>query len=225
VKFYTTVFLAPTEPGSVLAALTGALAPFDLNDYRPEPYDPDAAWDWWQLPAREVLPLRPGFADDPRAVRAGDAIVVAAPKSIVDFDAARRAAGQYAAGAWDAWAEVARAHPGTLPRTHFGVDQSAYLLQPGIQEIARAAATQQHPYFDFSLLLGDPVAQFGGDRSEFVAWAAAGAVATHAYVTLDGRWLSEYTDDRGWDVHAVAMTDYLDSLPDDTVIACAWCHA
>ncbi|MEU6074037.1 hypothetical protein [Micromonospora sp. NPDC047074] len=234
-KFYTTVFLAPASQESVIPALTAALAPFDANDYRHEPFDPDAAWDWWRLPERAVLPLRPEHLDDSQAIRVAhpgmDPVVVAAPKGTVDFDAIRRAAREQAAGAWDAWTEVADAHPGALPRVHFDElhddpdeAQRAYLLQPAIQEVAQAAATQEHPYFSFSLLLADPVMQFSGEREVFLAQAAAESVATHAYVTIDGRWLSQYTNDRGWDAHVLAMAEYLDSLPDGAVIARVWCH-
>jgi hypothetical protein len=194
VKFYTTVFLAPASQELVIPALTAALAPFDMNDYRHEPFDPRATWDSWRLPERDVLPVQPEHVADSRALRVARPgerpVVVAAPKAIVDFSAIRRVAREHAAGAWDAWAEVARAHPGALPRAHFdavyddpGEAQQAYLLQPAVQEVAQAAATQQHPYFDFSVLLADPVVQFGGDREVFIARAAAESVATHAYVT------------------------------------------
>ena len=59
----------------------------------------------------------------------------------------------------------------------------------------------------------------------FIARGAAESVATHAYVTLDGQWLSEYTGDRGWEVHVLAMTEYLDSVPDSTLVARVWCHS
>jgi hypothetical protein len=236
VKFYTTVFLAPASQELVIPALTAALAPFDMNDYRHEPFDPRATWDSWRLPERDVLPVQPEHVADSRALRVARPgerpVVVAAPKAIVDFSAIRRVAREHAAGAWDAWAEVAGAYPGALPRAHFdalhddpGEAQQAYLLQPAAREVAQAAATQQHPYFDFSVLLADPVVQFGGDREVFIARGAAESVATHAYVTLDGQWLSEYTGDRGWEVHVLAMTEYLDSVPDSTLVAGVWCHS
>ncbi|MDI6098693.1 hypothetical protein QLQ12_08770 [Actinoplanes sp. NEAU-A12] len=234
-KFYMTVFLAPTSQELVVPALTAALAPFDYNDYLREPFDPDEAWDRWQLPQRNTLPLRPEHIDDARALRVGDGVqdevVVAAPKGIVDFDALRQSSRGHAAGAWDAWAKVVSAYPGTLPRGHFeelhddpGKAQRDWILQPAVQEVAQAAATQEHPYFNFSLLNADPVAVFAGGRDRFLARAAAEAIATHAYLTLDGRWLTQYTDDRGWDTHILEMADYLDSLPDEGVIARVWCH-
>jgi hypothetical protein len=173
--------------------------------------------------------------DDPRLVRVAhsrkNTVVVAAPKEAVDFDAIRRAAREHAANTWDAWAEVSAAHPGALPRSHFDAifddesdAQRAYLVQPAVQVVAQAAATQQHPYFTFSVLLADPVVQLGGDRADFIARAVASSTTTHAYVTLDGQWLTEYTNDRGSEAHAAAMTEYLDSLPDDVVIARVRCH-
>lgn len=206
-KFSITVFLAPVSPELVMPALTAALAPFDYNDYAREPFDVDAAWDWWQLPEPAV------------------------PKRLVDFDAIRRAARDHAAGTWDAWADVARAHPGALPRAHFEETydepagaQRAWLLQPAIQDLAQAAATQEHPYFTFSLLNADPVVHLAGDRGRFLDRAAAEAIATHAYLTLDGQWFSEYTDDRGWDAHVLAMDAYLDAVPEDALIAQVRCH-
>lgn len=157
-KFHATVFLAPVGPESTMVALTAALAPFDLNDYRCQPYDPDAAWDWWRLTPVAELPLKPGRTDDPRVVRSDwpgqDPVVAAAPKGIVDFAAIRREAREEAAGAWDAWAALASAHPTALPRAHFAashddraVAERAYLRQPAVQECAQAAAAGQHPYF------------------------------------------------------------------------------
>lgn len=211
------------------------LAPFDMNDYRHGEYNPDATWDRWELRAAGALPLKDGYATDPRVVwleqRHSDAVAVIAPKESVDVDAIRGAARDHSAGAWDAWTEISRAHPGALPRPHFdalygdrGEAETAYLLQPAVQAVAQAAATQQHPYFSFNLLLSDPVAQFSGDRETYLTEAAAEALATHAYVTLDGQWLTEYTGDRGWDAHVLALAEYLDTLPDDVMIARVHCH-
>lgn len=123
VRFYLTVFLAPASQQLVVPSLTAALTPFDYNDYLREPFDPDAAWDRWQLPQRNTLPLRSEHIEDARALRVGDGaqdeVVVAAPKGIVDFDAIRQTSRDHAAGVWDAWADLIRAHPGTLARAHF----------------------------------------------------------------------------------------------------------
>jgi len=106
-----------------------------------------------------------------------------------------------------------------------GEAQAAYLLQPAVQEVAQAATTQQHPHFTFSLLLADPVATLTGDRDVYLARAMAGCLTTHAYVTLDGQWLCEYTDGRGSEAHMIAFSHYLNSLPDDTLIAHVQCHS
>jgi hypothetical protein len=224
------------QPPLLKHALTAALAPFDMNDYRREPFDPDACWDWWQLPEHSGWPLKAEHMNDSRALRVAlpgeDPVVAVAPKEIVDFDAIRRAAREHAAGTWDAWAEVIAANPGALPRTHFaelyddpGEAQQAYLLQPAVQVVAQAAAAQQHRYFTFTLLLADPVALFGGERDSYLAQAVGESVATHAYITLDGQWLSPYTGDRGWEAHVQAMAKYLDSLPPNIMITRIYCRS
>ncbi|MEU8818402.1 hypothetical protein [Actinoplanes sp. NPDC048796] len=235
-KFSTTVFLGPVSRELVMPALTAALAPFDYNGEIREPFDPNAVWDRWWLPRANRLPLRPERAGDVRALRVdGDdreRAAVAAPKGIIDFEALRRSARDYAAAGWDAWAGVVRAHPAPLPLAHFeavyadepGQAQREWLAQPAVQEVARHAETQEHPYFTFSLLTADPVAVFAGDREHYLAGIAAQAVATYAYVTLDGQWLTQFTDDRGWPAHVREMDRYLDSVPDDCVIASVQCH-
>jgi hypothetical protein len=74
-------------------------------------------------------------------------------------------------------------------------------------------------------MLADPVALFSGARETYLAQAVAESVATHAYVTLDGQWLSAYTGDRGWDAHVQEMAAYLDSLPLNIMIARTYCHS
>ncbi|WP_027343067.1 hypothetical protein [Hamadaea tsunoensis] len=235
-QFVTTVFLPASPPEQAPAALTAALAPFDANDYQREPYDPRATWDRWNLVPAGALPLRPAHAEGAGAVflqpEDGDPVPVIAPLAAVDFDAMRAEARQYAAGTWDAWAEVSRAHPGALPRAHFdrlhadsGAAQGAYLLQPAVQTVAQAAATQRHPYFSFNLLLADPVTLLGGDREAYVDQAGDQALATYAYVTLEGDWCTEYTAERGWAAHARALAAYLDAAPPDALIARVRCHA
>lgn len=265
-QFTATVLLPAADPAGFLPALTAALAPYNLNDYAFEPFDPSTGWDRWRLPERDVFPLRRWHRRDPSIIRVSPAgpqppdasessasasgsasasasalgarvlgrrgSVVAAPKRVVDFAAMRSASRRHAEGAWAAWAMVLRFSPGAQPRSHFddlhedpAEAQSAFLRQPAIQEVALAATTQRHPYFSFSVLLADPVVHFGTDRAAFVARAEAQALATHAYLTLDGQWLSQDTADRGWDTHVAAMTQYLDALPDDVVIARVACHS
>ncbi|GAA1552245.1 hypothetical protein GCM10009827_086210 [Dactylosporangium maewongense] len=224
-RYVTTVFLPALGGAPFAPALSAALAPYDLNDYAHEPFDPAAGWDSWTLPSSDALPLRRWRRRDPAVVRlAPVGIVAAAPKRLVDFDEMRAAAGREASGAWDAWAKVVRTHPPALPRTHF-TEQSEFMLQPAIQEVAQAAVTQRHRYFTFSVLLADPVTHFGDDRAAFIARASTQAFTTHAYLTLDGQWLTQHTADRGWDTHVAAMTAYLDTLPDDTLITRVSCHA
>src|SRR4051794_41923531 len=64
VRFFATVFLPPTPPARVAAALAAALAPYYRDDYTRGPYDPSATWDRWQ-PARDsvAFPLLPRGLD------------------------------------------------------------------------------------------------------------------------------------------------------------------
>jgi hypothetical protein len=235
VKFYTMVFLEPVGIESFMATLTARLAPFDLRGDASELFDRGVGLDWWRLPQHDMLRLKEGKQGDPRIIRVAYpeevSVVAAAPKELVDFDALRHETFEHAAGTWDAWAELARTHPGALPRKHFDAihdtrdeAQQAYLLQPAVQAFAQAAATQQHPYFTFNLLLADPVAQFSGERHAYLARATAESLATYAYLTLDGQWLTQFTDGRGWDAHVLAQSDYLDSVPDETVMTHVYCH-
>ena len=99
-----------------------------------------------------------------------------------------------------------------------------HLLQPAIRQSPQLLPAA-HPYFTFQVLLADPVTYFGGDREEFAQAAEDQAFATHAYLTLDGEWLSPFTLDCSWAEHTRAMAAYLDSVPDDTVLAIVKCHS
>lgn len=222
--FYATVFLPPTPVADVPAALAAALAPYDLNDYTRGPYDPSATWDRWE-PARNAVafPLLPRGLDRLRPGRRRRA-AYAAPKAAIDFAAARYGAVRRAAGEFDAWAELAAAHPGTRPLSDFD-GQGPWLAQPAIQAVATAAATQRHPYFTFQFLLADPVATLADGRDAHLARAAAQALATYVYITLTGDWLSEETGNRGADEHALALNAYLESVAPDTILARVRCHA
>ncbi|WP_433041111.1 hypothetical protein [Dactylosporangium sp. CS-033363] len=66
---------------------------------------------------------------------------------------------------------------------------------------------------------------WSGGRDAHLARAAAQALSTYVYVTLDGDWLSEATGDRGADVHAAALSAYIDAVPPETVLVRVRCHA
>ncbi|MFB9446808.1 hypothetical protein Dvina_24075 [Dactylosporangium vinaceum] len=221
--FYATVFLPPTPPAGVAARLAAALAPYDMNDYTRGPYDPSATWDRW-APAGDGTAFRLRRRALDRLLPGRRRVAYAAAKAAIDFDAERDRAVRRAAGEFDAWAELAAAHPGTRPLSDFD-GQSDWLAQPAIQAVATAAAARSHPYFTFQFLLADPVATFARSRDEHLALAAAHALSTYVYVTLAGDWCSETTDDRGADEHALALNVYLDSVSPDTVLARVRCHA
>lgn len=221
--FYATIFLPPTPPADITAALAAALAPYDAEDYTRGPFDPSATWDRWE-PARNAaaFPLLPRGLDRLRPRRRR--VAFAAPKATIDFAAARHGAVRHAASEFDAWAALIAAHPNTRPRSDFD-GQSDWLAQPAIQTVATAAATQRHPYFTFQFLLADPVAALAGGRDAYLAQAATQALSTYAYITLTGDWLSQDTGNRGADQHAQALNSYLESVTADTILARVHCHA
>jgi hypothetical protein len=223
VHFYATVFLPSTPPANVAAALAAALAPYDRDDYTRGPFDPSATWDRWE-PAGDTaaFPLLPRGLDRLRPGRRRVAFAV--PKAAIDFVAMRDRAVQHAAGEFDAWAELAAAHPGTRPLSDFD-SQGDWLAQPAVQAVATAAATQRHPYFTFTFLLADPVATLADGRDAYLTRAAALALSTYVYITLTGDWLSEETSDRGAGEHAQALSSYLDSVAPATILARVRCHA
>lgn len=220
-KFYTTVFLPPTPPEQVLEAVTGAMAPYDYNAAA------EGEWDRWDLPSWHGFTLKPGYERSPRALHGtdpdGHPLVSAAPLELLDLSAMTADSRAYAEGAWDAWAEVRAAHPPALPRSRFET-QDDYLAQPAVQAVAQAAASYEHPYFDFPLLLADPVTVFAEEREVYAARVAARSMVTHACLTRDGRWRSEETGGRGWDAHAAEMTDLLVTEPPRTVVVRLYCH-
>ncbi|MET7396840.1 hypothetical protein ABZS66_25490 [Dactylosporangium sp. NPDC005572] len=222
-QFYVTVFLPPTPPADVAAAVAAALAPYDRDDYTHGPFDPSATWDRWE-PARAAaaFPLLPRGLDRLRLGRRRVAFAV--PKAAIDFAAVRDRAVRHAAGEFDAWAKLTAAHPGTRPLSDFD-GQGDWLAQPAVQAVAIAAATQRHPYFTFSFLLADPVAALAEGRDAYLARAAAQALSTYVYITLTGDWLSEETGNRGADEHALALSSYLESVPPDTILARVRCRA
>jgi hypothetical protein len=66
-QFHVSVCLAPTAPGPVRAALTAALAPFDMN--RPKEGNPDGQWDRWYIDGGENrFAVKPQHDGDPRLI-------------------------------------------------------------------------------------------------------------------------------------------------------------
>lgn len=219
--FYATVFLPPTPPSGIAAALAAALAPYERDNYTRGPYDPSATWDRWKE-ARDGagFPLLPRGLDRLRLGRRR--VAFAAPKSAIDFAAERDGAVRHAAGEFDAWAKLTAAYPDARPLIDFD-SQTAWLDQPAVQAVAVAAATQRHPYFTFPFLLADPVATLGDGRDAHLARAGARALSTYVYITLTGEWFSEETGDA--DQHALALSSYLESVAPDTILARVRCHA
>lgn len=71
-KFRVNVCLYPPadayDSDSVAAALTAAMAPFDMNLH--EDFNPDATWDWWRIDAGEKarFAVKPEHDGDPRLI-------------------------------------------------------------------------------------------------------------------------------------------------------------
>ena len=189
--FYATVFLPPTPPADVAAAIAAALAPYDRDDSTHGPFDPSATWDSWE-PARAAtaFPLLPRGLDRLRPGRRR--VAFAAPKAAIDFAAMRDRAVRHAAGEFDAWAELTAADPGTRPLSDFD-GQRDWLAQPAVEAVAIAAATQRHPYFTFGFLLADPVATLADGRDAYLARAAAQAMS-HLRLPHPHRRLAQRTD-------------------------------
>jgi hypothetical protein len=232
-KYFATVCLAPVPTHEIVSVLTSAMAPYYI-DTPDGKHSEIGQWDWFRLRAPDSgLLVRAGYERDVQVLRSLDdpQEAVAAPKFMIDFDAVVAEERDRAAGSWDAWSAVTARHPQALPLTHFlastDIEADAkrlHLSQPAVQELTKAAASQEHPYFNFSILLADPVVYYGADRDAFVAQAEAHAVATYAYISLDGRWHDQYTDNLSSDAHAAAMRRYLADLPDDAIIAIVRCH-
>ena len=84
-RFHATIATHPASPELVVAAVSAALAPFELDNYQRESFDPNAGWDSWWLDDGGLLKLPAEYVDDPRQLRAalppdGSGSVVAAAK-------------------------------------------------------------------------------------------------------------------------------------------------
>lgn len=150
---------------------------------------------------------------------------------MLDFAGIRAEARADAAGAFDAWAALLSEHPGARSLQDLLNDglpsadaKRVHLLQSAVQAVAKAAATQTHPHFTFSVLLADPVTHFGSSRDAYLQANVDSAFATYAYLTLDGRWCSPDSIDDDTVDHVHAMAAYVDSLPDETVLVSVLCH-
>jgi hypothetical protein len=131
-QFRVSVCLPPAAPGKVRAALTAALAPFDMN--RPETGNPDGHWDWWHIGAGDRFAVKPRHDGDPRLIHQNawpggahrEQLPLqcdGGPRALLDFGATRASAIAGARNSWQAeqqdWQRLVAGHPPALPLTAF----------------------------------------------------------------------------------------------------------
>ena len=96
-KFGINVCLKPCATHEVSAALTAAMAPFDIN-LSDEDFNPHGEWDWWRIDAGDGgrFAVKPEHAGDPRLIHGdGDREPLrcdGGPRGLLDFAATRQQA-------------------------------------------------------------------------------------------------------------------------------------
>ncbi|MGY0231377.1 hypothetical protein [Longispora urticae] len=250
--FRVTVCLPPTEPADVVAALTAALAPFDMN--RPGEWNEQGHWDWWTVRAgRERLLVKAGHIGDARLVHQGvergeappeppSAGCDGGPRGLLDLDATRERAARIVREEWDAafadWERAVADHPPARPWAWFQdrheADPRRYPLeqaridhreQPLNQALADHTVTSRYPNVGMWCLGSDPVAYFACGGQQQFDLAADYAVATWALLTTDGTWIDGDQDDQGTgDAHLRSVAAYLEALDDDVLMIQVLCH-
>lgn len=139
----------------------------------------------------------------------------------LDLERMRVVAGDEAGVRHDVWSKLVRlADAATL--TPWSVYRSRVVTGELRPEEARLAFEEQPAVFAAHKILlvdvlEDPVDTFSASRDEYVESARRGAVPGDALVTLDGEWVSGhmYSD---LETYHVEVNDYVESLPDDTII-------
>jgi hypothetical protein len=216
-QFRVSVCLPPSSPGKVKAALTAALAPFDMN--RPEEGNPDGHWDWWHIGAGDDrFAVKPPHDGDPRLIHQQDWPGGAprerlplrcdgGPRALLDFEAMRANVIAGARSSWQAeqqdWQRLAAGHPPALPLTAFlarhHADPQGYTReqatadhhsQPLIQALNHRPR-DRYPNLAIWILgpSSDPISYYTRDPQPGLDLAAAWAIATFALLTTDGQWI------------------------------------
>jgi hypothetical protein len=249
------VCLRPWLP-DLKAAVQAALAKYDINGYHE--YNPDARWDSWAIytPDDHRLLVRAAHAGDPRLYHNPVYPIGAprppepgccdgAPKGLLDLPAMQAGMVAEAAQRWDAWQELAAAHPPALPMSAFlaryrdlpqherePLVRHDHLAQPAVNALA-TRAIRGDPVFPNWFARVDPVTHFAGTREEFLRDAAASALRTGALLRLEGVWVDVYNiiefvqipeGGSRADAYCRYFDEYLEGLDDDIVIVHVRCH-
>lgn len=96
-KFRINVCLKPCATHEVNAALTAAMAPFDIN-LSDDDFNPEGEWDWWRIDAGhgDRFAVKPEHDGDPRLIHADDdrepLRCDGGPRGLLDFAATRQQA-------------------------------------------------------------------------------------------------------------------------------------
>jgi hypothetical protein len=216
-QFHVSVCLPPSSPGTVRAALTAALAPFDMN--RPVEGNPAGRWDWWHVGASDDrLAVKPQHDGDPRLIHEpswpGGASrerlplrCDGGPRASLDFEATRANAIAGARNSWQAeqqdWQQLVADHPPALPLTAFlslhHADPEGYTREQAIadhhsQPLIQALnhrAPDRYPNLAIWILnpSSDPISYYTRDPQADLDLAAAWAIPTFALLTTDGQWI------------------------------------
>ncbi|MER7540833.1 hypothetical protein ABTX77_39635 [Streptomyces sp. NPDC097704] len=229
-KERVTVCLPPCAPDDLRPALAAAMAPFEYDAQADRPAEErQGEWDYWYVSSGGLeFTVRSGHEDDPLIVRDGRGedrpprpreLCDGGPKGLLDLDTGRRRAAEAAGRRWDAWRAFSALHPPSLPYSYFRTktheDPGAYPEHRVLEDFARQPvirAVRDDPALDERFGF-DPVGWFGEDRDAFVRRDVDAVLPTIALLTLDGRWLSG-----GSHPDNVYFNEYVDSLPDDTIL-------
>lgn len=201
--------------------------------------NPNKKWDWYQLGGR----WRGFFAikSKANAAQLGDAGVFnnaprhdadQAYKRDIDFSYMRDKAGQEAAGEYDrfhaivqgreipVWSEIREKHPDNIDAA-----REEWRNHPVNKDL------NESEEFRHAFLFSDGPDQFAESRADFIEKARNKAITTYAMI-YNGEWIAK--GDMGWwGMSHDAMTqdewnkkfnEFIDSLPDDTLLSVYDCH-
>lgn len=217
-KFHINVCLKPCATHEVRAALTAAMAPFDIN-LSDEDANPYGEWDWWRIDAEpgDRFVVKAAHDGDPRLVHGDDderesMRCDGGPRGLLDFAATRQQAVDRACAelreqqrdfgklvadhppAQPLTAFLARheANPEAYPREQAVADHHA---QPLVRTLSHHSAWERYPGLAIWVLGpdSDPISHYTRhytrDPQPEIDEAATWAVTKYALLTLEGEWI------------------------------------